>query len=103
MRTLVDNFTEQELADLVREMEILKQFEPHPHVIQLYGACTQNGESLQPHHHFLLHAPQPLFLSPSCQCDLFLSRYRQFVFQTFSNSLYFFPSYSPRHVLLFDV
>ncbi|KAM3187299.1 hypothetical protein ACTXT7_002601 [Hymenolepis weldensis] len=37
-----NNFNEQELADLVREMEILKQFDPHPHVIQLYGACTQN-------------------------------------------------------------
>ncbi|VDD82785.1 unnamed protein product [Mesocestoides corti] len=33
----------KELADLVREMEILKQFNPHPHVIQLYGVCTQNG------------------------------------------------------------
>nr|CDS35072.2 basic fibroblast growth factor receptor 1 A [Hymenolepis microstoma] len=43
VKTLRDNFHEQELADLVREMEILKQFEPHPHVIQLYGACTQNG------------------------------------------------------------
>ncbi|VDO00145.1 unnamed protein product [Rodentolepis nana] len=45
VKTLRDNFNEQELADLVREMEILKQFEPHPHVIQLYGACTQNGKS----------------------------------------------------------
>ncbi|KAH9284571.1 Fibroblast growth factor receptor 2 [Echinococcus granulosus] len=44
VKTLRNNFTEQELADLVREMEILKQFEPHPHVIQLYGACTQNGQ-----------------------------------------------------------
>lgn len=43
--SFVDNFAEQELADLVREMEILKQFDPHPHVLQLYGACTQNGES----------------------------------------------------------
>ncbi|VDL16623.1 unnamed protein product [Hymenolepis diminuta] len=43
VKTLRDNFNEQELADLVREMEILKQFDPHPHVIQLYGACTQNG------------------------------------------------------------
>ncbi|VDM16381.1 unnamed protein product [Hydatigera taeniaeformis] len=43
VKTLRNNFTEQELADLVREMEILKQFEPHPHVIQLYGVCTQNG------------------------------------------------------------
>lgn len=42
---ILDNFTEQELADLVREMEILKQFDPHPHVIQLYGACTQEGRS----------------------------------------------------------
>ncbi|VDL98759.1 unnamed protein product [Schistocephalus solidus] len=38
-----DNFTEQDLADLVREMEILKQFDPHPHVVQLYGVCSQNG------------------------------------------------------------
>ncbi|KAM7536110.1 hypothetical protein Aperf_G00000100243 [Anoplocephala perfoliata] len=45
VKTLRDNFTEQELADLVREMEILKQFDPHPHVIQLYGACTQNAIS----------------------------------------------------------
>lgn len=44
--SIADNFTEQELADLVREMEILKQFDPHPHVIQLYGACTQNGKPI---------------------------------------------------------
>ncbi|BHF73797.1 hypothetical protein SprV_0401688100 [Sparganum proliferum] len=42
VKTLRDNFTEQELADLVREMEILKQFDPHPHVVQLYGVCSQN-------------------------------------------------------------
>ncbi|KAL7061072.1 hypothetical protein AAHC03_010187 [Spirometra sp. Aus1] len=24
-------------------MEILKQFDPHPHVVQLYGVCSQNG------------------------------------------------------------
>uniref|UniRef100_A0A0X3PAB5 Fibroblast growth factor receptor 2 n=1 Tax=Schistocephalus solidus TaxID=70667 RepID=A0A0X3PAB5_SCHSO len=43
VKTLRDNFTEQDLADLVREMEILKQFDPHPHVVQLYGVCSQNG------------------------------------------------------------
>ncbi|KAF5406106.1 Protein tyrosine kinase [Paragonimus heterotremus] len=43
VKMLRANFIEQDLMDLVRETEMMKVFGQHPHLIKLYGACTQSG------------------------------------------------------------
>ncbi|KAF7257332.1 hypothetical protein EG68_05908 [Paragonimus skrjabini miyazakii] len=43
VKMLRTNFIEQDLIDLVRETEMMKVFGQHPHLIKLYGACTQSG------------------------------------------------------------
>ncbi|KAF8571379.1 hypothetical protein P879_00207 [Paragonimus westermani] len=43
VKMLRTNFIEQDLMDLVRETEMMKVFGQHPHLIKLYGACTQSG------------------------------------------------------------
>ncbi|KAF6770757.1 hypothetical protein AHF37_10382 [Paragonimus kellicotti] len=57
IKTLRDNFTENDVIDLMKEMDIMKQLHYHEHVIQLLAVCTQNGELSNMHVKF----------SPSCR------------------------------------
>ncbi|KAA3677608.1 fibroblast growth factor receptor 3 [Paragonimus westermani] len=43
IKTLKNDFTEEQLTDLIRELETMKLLNAHPHVIRLLGACTQGG------------------------------------------------------------
>ncbi|TPP58742.1 hypothetical protein FGIG_03236 [Fasciola gigantica] len=43
VKTLQENFTESDVVDLLKEMDIMKQLRHHRHVIQLLAVCTQNG------------------------------------------------------------
>ncbi|THD25818.1 Fibroblast growth factor receptor A2 [Fasciola hepatica] len=43
VKRLRANFSDQELLDFMRETEIMKLLGSHPHLIRLYGACTQQG------------------------------------------------------------
>ncbi|KAF8570890.1 hypothetical protein P879_01941 [Paragonimus westermani] len=43
IKTLKDDFTESDVIDLMKEMDIMKQLHYHEHVIQLLAVCTQNG------------------------------------------------------------
>ncbi|KAF5404702.1 hypothetical protein PHET_01644 [Paragonimus heterotremus] len=43
IKTLRNDYTEQQLTDLIRELETMKLLNAHPHVIRLLGACTQGG------------------------------------------------------------
>ena len=36
--------TENELADLLSEMDIMKKIGMHKNIINLIGACTENGK-----------------------------------------------------------
>lgn len=36
--------TENELADLLSEMDTMKEIGKHKNIINLIGACTQNGK-----------------------------------------------------------
>lgn len=40
----VDDATEKDLSDLVSEMEMMKMIGKHKNIINLLGACTQDGE-----------------------------------------------------------
>lgn len=40
----VDDATEKDLSDLVSEMEMMKMIGKHKNIINLLGACTQEGE-----------------------------------------------------------
>ncbi|VDQ02029.1 unnamed protein product [Trichobilharzia regenti] len=42
VKTLRDEFTEGDIYEFLREMDIMKQLS-HKHVIELYGVCTENG------------------------------------------------------------
>lgn len=42
---LLDDATEKDLSDLVSEMEMMKMIGKHKNIINLLGACTQDGES----------------------------------------------------------
>lgn len=39
---LLDGASESELADLLREMEMMKSIGQHHNIINLLGCCTQN-------------------------------------------------------------
>lgn len=39
-----ENFTSGDVADLIKEMEIMKQLRPNKHLIQLLAVCTQKGQ-----------------------------------------------------------
>lgn len=39
-----DDATEKDLSDLVSEMEMMKMIGKHKNIINLLGACTQDGE-----------------------------------------------------------
>lgn len=41
-----ENASQSELRDLLSEFNLLKQVN-HPHVIKLYGACSQDGKADQ--------------------------------------------------------
>lgn len=41
-----ENASQSELRDLLSEFNLLKQVN-HPHVIKLYGACSQDGKASQ--------------------------------------------------------
>lgn len=41
-----DDATEKDLSDLVSEMEMMKMIGRHKNIINLLGACTQDGERL---------------------------------------------------------
>lgn len=43
VKTLRENFTSGDVADLMKEMEIMKQLRPNKHLIQLLAVCTQKG------------------------------------------------------------
>lgn len=40
----IDDATEKDLSDLVSEMEMMKMIGKHKNIINLLGACTQDGE-----------------------------------------------------------
>lgn len=40
-----DDATEKDLSDLVSEMEMMKMIGRHKNIINLLGACTQDGET----------------------------------------------------------
>lgn len=40
--------TEKDLSDLISEMEMMKMIGKHKNIINLLGACTQDGECV--HH-----------------------------------------------------
>jgi len=42
---LVEDATTSELADLLKEMEIMKMIGQHRNLLGLLGCCTQNGKS----------------------------------------------------------
>lgn len=42
--TFLDDATEKDLSDLVSEMEMMKMIGRHKNIINLLGACTQDGE-----------------------------------------------------------
>lgn len=41
---LSDDATDKDLSDLVSEMEMMKMIGKHKNIINLLGACTQDGE-----------------------------------------------------------
>lgn len=41
---LLDDATEKDLSDLVSEMEMMKMIGKHKNIINLLGACTQDGK-----------------------------------------------------------
>ncbi|XP_049834656.1 tyrosine kinase receptor Cad96Ca [Schistocerca gregaria] len=41
VKTLKENATEKERADLVQELQVMKMLEPHPNVVRLLGCCTE--------------------------------------------------------------
>lgn len=43
IKMLRDDFSEEELMDLIKEMEVMKLLEPHRHIISLLGVCTRDG------------------------------------------------------------
>ncbi|TNN19530.1 Fibroblast growth factor receptor 2 isoform 2 [Schistosoma japonicum] len=45
VKTLKDDFTEEDVSEFLKEMDIMKQLH-HKHVIELYGVCTENGSPL---------------------------------------------------------
>ena len=42
---LPDDATDKDLSDLVSEMEMMKMIGKHKNIINLLGACTQDGRS----------------------------------------------------------
>uniref|UniRef100_A0A4W3H7L6 Fibroblast growth factor receptor n=2 Tax=Callorhinchus milii TaxID=7868 RepID=A0A4W3H7L6_CALMI len=43
VKSLKDDATEKDLADLISEMELMKMMDKHKNIINLLGACTQDG------------------------------------------------------------
>lgn len=43
-RSSTENASHSELRDLLSEFTLLKQVN-HPHVIKMYGACSQDGKT----------------------------------------------------------
>lgn len=41
---MIENASHSELRDLLSEFTLLKQVN-HPHVIKMYGACSQDGRT----------------------------------------------------------
>jgi len=46
VKSIQEDATERERRDLLSEMSVLKQFEPHPHVIRLYGCVSTEARPL---------------------------------------------------------
>lgn len=44
----LDDATDKDLSDLVSEMEMMKMIGKHKNIINLLGACTQDGTSPEP-------------------------------------------------------
>lgn len=80
---LTADATEKDLSDLISEMEMMKIIGKHKNIINLLGACTQDGES----HRHGVHCPYnqgetlaktnlimtrgvPLYNKSSCVCVL---------------------------------
>lgn len=42
-----DDATDKDLSDLVSEMEMMKMIGKHKNIINLLGACTQDGETTE--------------------------------------------------------
>lgn len=59
--------TENELADLLSEMDTMKDIGKHKNIINLIGACTQNGERhYLPFHGIRLLLVSKLHISKEC-------------------------------------
>lgn len=41
VKTLKENAGERERLDLAQELKVMKNLEPHPHVVRLLGCCTE--------------------------------------------------------------
>src|SRR4029434_830357 len=50
-----DDATDKDLSDLVSEMEMMKMIGKHKNIINLLGACTQDGKYTHTHTH--THTP----------------------------------------------
>lgn len=45
VKMLKDGHSDDEMADLVSEMEVMKKIGKHKNIINLLGCCTQDGNS----------------------------------------------------------
>jgi len=46
---LLADATEKDLSDLISEMEMMKMIGKHKNIINLLGACTQDGQRTHTH------------------------------------------------------
>lgn len=67
--------TEKDLSDLISEMEMMKMIGKHKNIINLLGACTQDGEldldSFIPQR----STPLPLHCTMACSCVFMAPEY----------------------------
>lgn len=45
IKSVLDDATPKDVQDFHSELNIMKSFQPHAHVVKLYGYCVENGKS----------------------------------------------------------